>query len=417
MLLAFGGQLVDDPRRACRPAAAATPGAGPGGVPARRSSRCATSCLQAGVEAAVGQRAEHAERGREPLAQLVPVQRDFVQQAEDGEARGRRRVVPCSPSVRARASGDAPVRCIGSNVSTRYSDCRHCRAPGTSRPRRARAPRCPGGGSSCSRRPRPGRWSWTAAAWSCAPAHRDQAAPRHRPRPAGRPPRGRRARPGPARPARPAARGPDHLARRPRAAAGRRGGAVGGARRPARRAAPRRPGRAPGHDGSRPRRPGAAAAGGGARGRPSATSPPCSVRRAPCRTGRWARPPCPPAGWCTATCTSASSCTPDAGAWSTSTTSARARRCGTSRGPRRGSRSGCSTSTGGRRWSTPTAPAAAPRCPGRATRGPASTPSPGRWWCSRPPRAWWPPRRTTDGSRSHEAAHLTACRAMVRAGP
>ena len=81
MLLAVGRQLVDDPRRACS-AACRSPAVL--GDPAR-----VDEAAQRRVERAVGQRPEDPERGGEPLAQLVAVQRALVEQAEDRELEQR----------------------------------------------------------------------------------------------------------------------------------------------------------------------------------------------------------------------------------------------------------------------------------------------------------------------------------------
>ena len=76
VLLAGGGELVDHARPLAR---------GAGRVGGLRDQPAVEQALERGVEGAVGQRAERAERRVEPAAQVVAVGGSLVEQAEDGE--------------------------------------------------------------------------------------------------------------------------------------------------------------------------------------------------------------------------------------------------------------------------------------------------------------------------------------------
>src|SRR4051794_8196120 len=106
-LLAVGGELVDDL------AALAGEGRGVGQVGVGLvlgDPPVGLHVAQCRVQRAVGQRPEAAEQGVEPLAQLVPVQRRLLEQAENGE------LEDASPLL----AHHGPHRWVEFDVSNRY---------------------------------------------------------------------------------------------------------------------------------------------------------------------------------------------------------------------------------------------------------------------------------------------------------
>ena len=111
-LLALGGELVDDLRIAGSQRQRRV--AGP--RPVLGDQPLAEQLLEARVERAVGERAEHAEQCVEPLAQLVAVHRGLVEQPEHGELE-HARALPSAigPPRRSRCLDlDVSLQCIGS---------------------------------------------------------------------------------------------------------------------------------------------------------------------------------------------------------------------------------------------------------------------------------------------------------------